>query len=85
MTGKAPDRGTGWTIRIAFWMIARRAQDRAHSLKTRLDPAESSSPETKHCSAFAGSAVSRKDNWYRLLISSAKIRQKSLATAYGVG
>src|SRR5882724_4767407 len=67
----------GWIIRIAFWITARRAQDRAHSLKIRFAFRESPKPETKHCSAFSRSAVRRNDSKYRLFMSCAKIRQKS--------
>src|SRR4030081_654931 len=66
-------------------MIARRAHDRAHSLKTRLPLNESSSPETKHCSALSQSAVRTNDSRYRLSVSSWKMRQKSPMLAYGVG
>jgi hypothetical protein len=52
--------GRGLIALTAFMMITRRAQERAHSLKTGLPLTASSRPETKHCSAFSRSAVQQK-------------------------
>src|SRR5215510_12723195 len=63
-------------------MIVRRAQERAHSLKTGLPFMDSARPATKHSSALFGSPVNRNDSRYILLISSVKIRSRSEAVAY---
>src|SRR6266404_4988358 len=63
-------------------MIILRAQERAHSLKTLLPSTESSSPATKHRSAFARSAVRSKASKYKLFMCSSKTWQKSASVAY---
>src|SRR5215472_18511855 len=67
--------------RIALRMIARRAQERAHSLKTRFSFVDSSTPARKHSSALCRSPAKRRDSRYRLPMSSVKIRSKSAAEA----
>ncbi len=64
-----PSAGRGSIMRMALWIIIRRAQERAHSLKTEVLPAESSKLWRKHFSAFSQSAVSKSESRYRLLIS----------------
>src|SRR5271155_3200357 len=54
--------GRGFTSRIAFWMMARFAQERAHSRKTGVPVAQSSRPLTRHRSALAGSHVSKNES-----------------------
>src|SRR5215470_7058982 len=78
----AESSGVGRIRLIAFRTMARRAQERAHSLNTRLESTQSSNPETKHLSAICLSAVSKNESRYKPLMSSAKIRQKSPAIAY---
>src|ERR1700728_915240 len=78
-----PSAGRGSIRRMALWIITRRAQERAHSLKTEVHLAESSKLWRKHFSALSPSAVSPSESRYRLLISAAKIRQKSALVAYG--
>ena len=80
----SPPSGRGLTIRSAFWMIALRAQERAHSLKTRFRLVAFSRPSTKHCSAFLPSPASNSESRYKLFISSSKIVQKSPAVAYSM-
>jgi len=48
-----PAEGRGFNSRIAFRRIARFAQECAQSLNTWFSVTESSSPATKHCSAFS--------------------------------
>ena len=54
--------GRGFVSRIAFWIIARFAQERAHSRKTGFPLTHPSSPTTRQRSAFAVSRVSRMDS-----------------------
>src|SRR5215510_13428271 len=67
---------------IAFLMMLRLLHEWAHCLKTRLDRTESWNPVTKHCSAFAWSAVRSRANEYNEVVSSRKTPQKSLGIAY---
>src|SRR5580692_9228118 len=54
--------GRGFNSRIAFWTIARFAQERAHSRKTGFPETQSSRPLTRQRSAFMGSLVSRNES-----------------------
>lgn len=74
--------GRGASMRIAFWMIVRRAQDCAQPRNTWLAVTQSSKPETKHSSAFAGSAVSKNESKCILSISTRNTRQNSALVAY---
>src|SRR5215471_4347151 len=67
---------------MALLMTVRRAQERAQSLNTGLPSVQFSRPETKHCSAFSESAVSRSASKYKFSMSSLKTRQKSEVDAY---
>src|SRR5215831_12702585 len=67
---------------MARLTMLRRLQECAHCLKTRFECTESSKPPTKHCSAFAWSAVRSNDNEYNPIMFSLKIPQKSPGAAY---
>ncbi len=69
-------------MRTAFWMIVRRAQDRAQLRKTWLPSMQSSKPETKHSSAFVRSAVSKNESKCILSIFSLNTLQNSVFVAY---
>jgi hypothetical protein len=88
---------TGWTTRYAcdgrvvlaghqhgieFWIIVRRAQDRAQSRNTQLPSTQSSKPETKQSSAFVRSAVSKSESKCKLSIFSANTLQNSVHVTY---
>src|SRR5215467_15123031 len=55
---------TGLTMRIAFLIIARLLQEKAHSLKTEATSKQSCKLETKHSSAASRSAVSKNASRY---------------------
>src|SRR6267378_7383583 len=69
-------------MRIAFWTIARRAQERAHSLNTKLLFTESSIPATKHCSAFSRLPVNKYESKYSPAMPSVNNFRKSSLVAY---
>src|SRR5580704_1275643 len=76
--------GTGLIIRIAYLRTARRAHERAHSMKTTLPSTHSPIAQTKHCSALSLSAVSRSESRFRRCISSVRVLKKSATVAYDV-
>src|SRR5580692_10759125 len=69
-------------MRIAFCTIARRVQERAHSLNTELLFTKSSIPATKQCSAFSRLPVNKYESRYSPTTPSVNNFRKSALVAY---